>query len=113
MSADASRDERLQAVLLDYLKAVDAGQSPSRGELLRCNPDWADELEAFFADQERVDKAVAPLRATGQQPIAEAPTLPPEQTAPADGTLGTVRYFGDYELPEEIARGGMGVVYKA
>jgi len=33
--------------------------------------------------------------------------------SPARSPIATLRYIGDYELQEEIGRGGMGVVYKA
>src|SRR6516165_3694242 len=86
---DADREQRLYEVLASYLEAAEAGRAPSRAELLARHPELAGELASFLDARERPAQAAAP---------------PP---------LDTVRYVGDYELLEEIARGGMGVVYRA
>jgi len=136
--ADNSEHSNLfNQIIAQYLEADRTGQASNRHELLKRYPELANELQAFFADHDKMNELAEPLRPvantreaeTGAEvsnspgdndnALADTATLPPADSsdepkrsaAPAPGTK--VRYFGDYELLKEIARGGMGVVYKA
>src|SRR5262245_33766061 len=108
------RDQRLDEVLAAYLEALDAGWAPPRAQLLTRYRELAPQLEAFFANGDRVERGAEPLRsaagvASGR---ADDPTLAKSEPATPQAWTGG-RVFGDYELLGEIARGVMGVVYKA
>ena len=55
-SEDSARGRRLEAILHDYLQAVDAGRPPERDAVLREHPEFASELTAFFNDQDAVSQ---------------------------------------------------------
>jgi WD40 repeat protein len=109
-TASYHREQRVEEVLAVYLEAVRLGQAPDRRELLARHPDLAAELEDFFADHDLVRDLAEPLRQGAALAHTPSPAAADTVTSPADRLP---HRFGDYELLVEIARGGMGIVYRA
>ena len=106
-AAFSSGEERLQQIISAYQEAIAAGNNPDRQELLACHADLAGSLKAFFAEHDqRRQPTLVPAS-------PEAPTLIPGKNTSHSNRSNTIRTLGDYELLAELARGGMGVVYKA
>ncbi|MBC7816792.1 MAG: serine/threonine protein kinase [Planctomycetaceae bacterium] len=98
---DANRDAELESVIADYIRACDNGATPDRNRILEQHPELADDLRDFFAQRDHLNQLAQPLRGFGDSLSASI------------GPGKHIQYVGDYELLEEVARGGMGVVYKA
>ena len=113
-SPDSASDDRLEEILHEYLQAVDAGRPPDREEWLRRHPDCAAELADFFANEDQMARLAHGMGEEDGAPSTDFNAQTVGYGDPREPAPGTrIRYFGDYELMEEIARGGMGVVYRA
>ena len=68
------REQRLNEVMAAYVEAADAGQAPDRAEILSRHPDLAADLEAFFADHDRLNRlaeVAEELRGQGRQVLVQ------------------------------------------
>lgn len=112
---DAQSDDSF-SLLNSYLDELHAKRQPNRADLVADHPELRQTLE-FLDEIDRLAPPLTDIESPSGKGVHSDFTLTPK-LRPGSGTAPVVvpvdsSDFGDYQLINEIGRGGMGVVYKA
>ncbi|TWT70386.1 serine/threonine protein kinase [Crateriforma conspicua] len=93
----------LESIMADFLQQAESGQTPDPQQILRRYPQHADELQSFFDNHQWM----------AGDPGETCDSSPPAGVNVTDAGELVGHRVGPYCIESEIARGGMGVVYRA
>ena len=100
-NGNVQHDAALDGVFAELIRQAEAGEPIDEAALLARHPQWAEEICEFLSGRAELEQFAAQL---GCETTAAVEVMPPGVR---------IRYFGDYELLEELGHGGMGYVYRA
>jgi serine/threonine protein kinase len=126
MDLSSDHSARLQALIGDFLGAIQSGRPIERDIWVADHPDLAEGLRAFLADYDQFQNLAAPLRDVAEAAATVAhetagfsvasgpsPEISRGDSAASLAAGARVRYFGDYEPLRTLGEGGMGIVFEA